>query len=110
MTEHEIQRDIIKWAVWGMRDAYVAAVPNGGYRHVTTAKKLKAEGVKAGVADLFVILPAGRVAWVEVKKPKGRQNAAQKEFQSMCDRLGHTYTVVHSLGEFIDFFKNTYNT
>ena len=32
------------------------AVPNGGHRHVATAGRLKAEGVRAGVPDLTVAL------------------------------------------------------
>lgn len=34
------------------------AVPNGGHRNISVAKKMKAEGVRAGVLDLF--LPVAR--------------------------------------------------
>lgn len=36
------------------------AIPNGGVRNIVVAKKLKAEGVKPGVPDLF--LPVPRIA------------------------------------------------
>ena len=33
---------------------WIFAIPNGGKRHISVAKKMKAEGVKAGVWDIFV--------------------------------------------------------
>lgn len=35
----------------------IFAIPNGGARHIVTARKLKAEGVTAGVPDIFCALP-----------------------------------------------------
>lgn len=42
---YEDKYPILKW---------VFAIPNGGKRHPATAVKMKAEGVKAGVWDIFV--------------------------------------------------------
>lgn len=36
---------------------WLHAIPNGGYRDKATAGKLKAEGVKRGVSDMFLPLP-----------------------------------------------------
>lgn len=48
------------------------AIPNGGKRDAITAGKLKAEGVKAGIPDIF--LPVARSGYhglyIELKKPK----------------------------------------
>jgi len=43
------------------------AIPNGGYRMLSTASKLKAEGVRAGVSDLFLAWPVatGRVVMTD---------------------------------------------
>lgn len=102
-TEREIQVSIFDWASWALRGkCFVFHIPNGGARHPAVARKLKAEGVKAGVADICVVLPGGRVLWVEVKRPKGRQNTAQKEFQNACEKLGHEYHIVYSMHDFID--------
>ncbi len=46
-------------------------IPNGGERNLAVAGKLKAEGVKAGVWDLFLPLPRGGYhgLYIEMKKP-----------------------------------------
>jgi hypothetical protein len=56
--EHTEQVAVINWAKLNegkypeLRNLF--AIPNGGARHLVVAKKLKAEGVKAGVPDLFL--------------------------------------------------------
>lgn len=63
-TEHREQAALIAWAEARAHTvpelALLHAVPNGGKRNVITAKLLKAEGVKAGVPDLF--LPVARTS------------------------------------------------
>ncbi len=48
------------------------AIPNGGLRHKATATRLKAEGAKSGVPDIF--LPVARNnchgLFIELKRPK----------------------------------------
>jgi hypothetical protein len=56
------------------------AVPNGGHRHIATARKLKAEGVRPGVPDLVFCLPGGRFAGLELKASKGRLSEHQRGF------------------------------
>lgn len=58
------------------------AIPNGGHRHKKTAARLKAEGVKAGVPDLFVAEPRGAFhgLYLEMKRRAGgRASPAQVE-------------------------------
>jgi hypothetical protein len=45
------------------------AIPNGGYRVLTTAQKLKAEGVRSGVSDLFMAWPIaiGKVDYKDLR-------------------------------------------
>lgn len=65
-TEHAHQRALFAWAALNVgndpRLALMFAIPNGGARDKITAGKLKAEGVKAGVPDIF--LPVPGVRWV----------------------------------------------
>lgn len=67
-TEHEEQREFVSWFRQTFPGTRIFAIPNGGQRSITTAAKLKAEGVCRGVPDLFI--PAWSL-WVEMKRQKG---------------------------------------
>ena len=89
-TEHEEQRELIQWFRQKF-DARIFAIPNGGQRSRTTGGKLKAEGVSAGVPDLYI--PAWRV-WIEMKRVKGGRLApAQKDWVAYLESIGDTVIV-----------------
>jgi hypothetical protein len=67
-TEHEEQRELVKWFRQTYVQVLIFAIPNGGARSIATAGRLKAEGVVKGVPDLFV--PAWEL-WIEMKRTKG---------------------------------------
>lgn len=73
----------------------VFSVPNGQRLQLRRAAIAKAEGLLSGVSDLIVVLPRGRVVFVEIKSPngKGRQSPAQKDFQKAVEKRGHVYMV-----------------
>ena len=54
-------------------------IPNGGTRNKVEAGHLKAQGVKAGVPDLFLPVARGRYhgLWIEMKKEGGKLSEAQ---------------------------------
>lgn len=94
MTEHEMQASIIAEcnlrANLDPRWALIFAIPNGGKRSKATAGKLKAEGVRAGVPDLF--LPIARGRWhglfielkVEGRKRSREQSLWHVKLQEQC--------------------------
>ena len=87
-TEHEEQRDLVRWFRRKYGPVRIFAIPNGGYRSMTTAGKLKAEGVSAGIPDLFV--PAWRL-WVEMKRQKGgRVSPEQADWIEYLEGVGFT--------------------
>jgi len=53
--------------------------PNGGGRSKVEASILKAMGVKPGVPDLIVLLPNGKVGFIELKAGKGVASPAQRQ-------------------------------
>lgn len=68
------------------------AIPNGGFRDRATAGKLKAEGVKSGVADVQCAMPSqiAHGLFVEMKrKTEGYLRPAQREFIDESIRLGY---------------------
>lgn len=75
------------------------AVPNGGHRHIRTATKLKAEGVRPGVPDLCFVLPGGRFAGLELKSKKGRLSPEQKAFRDAVTALQGWWHVANSIEE-----------
>ena len=52
-----------------------------------------------GVADRIVLLPGGRVWFVELKTATGRLTSLQKLFAADMRRLGMNYIVLRSKGE-----------
>ena len=67
-TEHEEQRELVRWFRQTYPATLIFAIPNGGARSPATASRLKAEGVVKGVPDLFI--PAWET-WIEMKRTKG---------------------------------------
>jgi len=100
-TEHQHQAALITWAnaMSGLHPElrWLHAIPNGGQRNVITGVKLKAEGVKAGVSDLF--LPVARHGYhglyIEMKAEKGRTRPNQLEFMGFVTGEGYKAVVCH---------------
>lgn len=84
------------------------SVPNGGRRDAVTGAILKAEGAVAGVADLLLLLPSGDYhgLCIEMKTAKGRQSAAQMEWQKAVEAVGYKYAVVRSFAQFADLIDD----
>lgn len=92
-TEHEEQREVVRWFRQQWPDVRIFAIPNGGARSPTTAVRLKAEGVSAGVPDLFV---PGWALWIEMKRTKGgRVGPDQKDWMDYLYSIGHRVIVCH---------------
>lgn len=67
-SEHEEQREFVRWFRQTYPATLIFAIPTGGARSPATASRLKAEGVVKGVPDLFI--PAWET-WIEMKRTKG---------------------------------------
>lgn len=85
-AEHDEQVALFQWVEQNLDKypvlAYMFAIPNGGQRSKATAGKLKAEGVKAGVPDIF--LPVGNRScnglFLEMKAGKNRASQHQERY------------------------------
>jgi hypothetical protein len=93
-TEHEEQREFVSWFRQTFPGTRIFAIPNGGQRSITTAARLKVEGVCRGVPDLFI--PAWGL-WVEMKREKGGVlSIDQADWIEYLE--GHQYTCLVTKG------------
>lgn len=99
-SEHLIQRALIQYLTINARsEIFYFAIPNGGLRNIRVAQMMKAEGLRAGVADLCFMLPEGRCAWLELKAAKGQLSDQQHGFKTRCRELGHFWAMARSVDE-----------
>ncbi len=94
--EHFEQCALVAWwntqaRAFGLDEELLFAIPNGGYRSKAGAARLRREGVRAGVPDLFLAVPRKekRGLFIEMKKLKGgRISARQKIMLEKLRRQG----------------------
>lgn len=74
------------------------AIPNGGERNLKVASNLKAEGVRAGVADVFlpVALFGWHGLWIEMKWGTNKPTPEQNDFLSRMENLEYRTAVCYS--------------
>ena len=76
---------------------YIFHVPNGGKRNITTAKRLKAEGVKAGVPDICLPVPRGQYhgLYIELKAGKNTTTENQDRWLEFLKQQGYCAAVCY---------------
>lgn len=90
-SEHEEQCAFISAFRKTFPGVRIIAIPNGGWRDIKTAARLKAEGVCKGVPDLFI--PEWRF-WIEMKRQKGgRASEEQKDWIEYLTATGYKAVV-----------------
>jgi hypothetical protein len=95
-SEHQHQKALITWFKLVYPDKVIFAIPNGGKRGKIEAKKLKAEGVLAGVSDLF--FPEGKL-FIEMKSTKGVVAPQQYKFMESMKKIGYSVAICYSFLE-----------
>jgi hypothetical protein len=90
-TEHEEQREVVKWFRQTYKEVRIFAIPNGEKRTIGVAARLKVEGVSPGVPDLYA--PKWRL-WVEMKRIKGGTiSPQQNDWHLYLRSIGDTVLV-----------------
>jgi hypothetical protein len=104
--EHKLQVQICKYLDLTQTFPFFA-IPNGGQRNLLVAVKLKMEGVKRGVADMFWMISNDnwKGIFVEVKTAKGVKSEYQREFQKVAIANGYYYAVVRSIDDCIELLE-----
>ncbi len=98
--EHDEQVTLFQWAEWNFGRypelRWMFAIANGGLRNKIVAKKLKAEGVKKGVPDVFLSVPRRGYngLYIEMKRQQGSTTSeAQKEWHTALRQYGYRVDV-----------------
>lgn len=105
-TEHEIAvAFMVWWSYWSrskkIEERLLWATPNGGHRHPAVARKLKAEGVRAGVSDYFLAVPRGGYhgLFLELKAEGGRASVDQLAFGNSVTEQGYRFCIARGADE-----------
>lgn len=99
--ESQEQCALIEWAEIQSRTypelKLLHHIPNGGKRNIATAARLKKEGVKAGVPDLFLPAPKGKWhgLYIEMKAPKGTVSEKQKWWIKALRKQGYAVAICY---------------
>lgn len=89
---------LFRWAEYRPDLKLMHAIPNGGKRDIQTAARLKAEGVKPGVPDIFLPVARGgkHGLYIELKRRKGGTvSAAQEAWIRALALQGYQCAVCH---------------
>jgi len=113
--EDQYQERVFQWAAENEerepRLKFLFAVPNGGHRNIIVAAKLKRQGVKRGVPDIF--LPVQRLwleehpevfcsgLWIEMKAGKNKPSHQQMEWIDFLRKHGYRVVICWSAEEAI---------
>lgn len=110
--EHTEQVAVFNWATINSRKhpglALMFAIPNGGHRHKAVAAKLKAEGVKSGVPDIFLPIPnpTSNGLFIEMKRQKGGTvSKGQEEWLKKLEKQGYKAVVCKGAAEAISVIE-----
>ena len=114
--EHNLQVACVRWfrMQYPKYAKLLFAIPNGGKRHPTVAKKMKAEGVQKGVPDLFlataVACDVDGYQWhglfIEMKSEEGRLTLQQAEYLTSLDQQRYKTAVCRTFDEFKNVIDN----
>ena len=107
--EDSEQAALFQWAGYIPELKWMHAIANGGKRNIREAARLKRQGVKSGVSDIFLPLPRGGNCglYIEMKRSKGRISVSKNQKQFMIDMSKAGYKAVICKG--FDDAKNVIN-
>lgn len=104
-TESEEQIALVQWLEAQHPEVPFFHVPNGGNRSKATAGRLKAEGVRAGVPDIYLPMLS---LWVEMKRTVGGRLSKEQAawIEHLEDKCGHTVIVARGFEDAVRQIEN----
>lgn len=111
-NEHQEQSAVIQWFRVAYPRLIMFAIPNAAKRSPQLANYMKAEGMLAGVADLFLMKPSGKYhgMFIEMKAAKGLVSEKQEYFLEQARKQGYATCVCFGFeqaqAEIIKYLQN----
>ncbi len=113
ITESKIQQAIVEYFEANV-NRHVAfsllhSIPNGVRVSIGLAMKLKREGLKRGVPDLFLAYPRGRYHGMYLELKKDSSSKASKSQKMWIEKLreqGYYVIVAHGYIEAVKYFED----
>ena len=115
-SEHSQQAALFAWSALNVGKypqlKWMFAIPNGGLRDIRTATNLKAEGVKAGVPDIFLAYATYNGIngyfglFIEMKVGKNKPSVEQIEWLAALSTNYYCIAVCYSWEEARDVLVN----
>jgi len=113
VSEHDHQVSLFDWRDHiGVREfpelEWMFAIPNGGHRKISVARRLKREGVKAGVLDVLIPIPRGNYIgmWIEMKFGKNKLTKEQAAFMEKMRDFGYHCAVAYVVDDAVKEVRN----
>jgi hypothetical protein len=109
-SEHDLQVNCIKIFKIKYPSKMIFSIPNAGKRSVRAGVYYKAEGLLAGVPDLFVPEPCGYFSglFIEMKTESktSKPTPAQETMMQKLRARGYSVHICRNLDEFISTCEN----
>jgi hypothetical protein len=98
MSEHDEQATLFQFLSYHPNLSVIFATPNGFYSTPAQKSKMKQEGLKSGVWDIFVPIPSKGYhgMFLEMKYGKNKLTDSQKSFGEAVSRRGYKCEVAYS--------------
>jgi hypothetical protein len=108
LSEAQEQMRIFNYAKYNNKLKWLFAIPNGGYRDIREAKRLKLQGVKAGVCDMFLPIPNFEYhgLFIELKVGKNKTTESQDKFIDFVRGQGYKAEVCYGADDAIRTILN----
>ena len=111
-SEHAEQVALFEWAALHAGRCpelgLMFAIPNGGKRDPVTAMRLRDEGVKPGVPDVY--LPVARQGWhglfIELKYGRNKTTDKQNEWLDRLMEQGYLAVVCYGWNEAVEVLRD----
>tara|TARA_B110000285_G_scaffold75466_1_gene86901 strand:- start:891 stop:1316 length:426 start_codon:yes stop_codon:yes gene_type:complete len=105
VSEHTEQVALFNWCklMEGRHPqmALIFSIPNGGHRHIAVARKLKKEGVKSGIPDIFLSVPKNdkHGMFIEMKHGKNKPSESQLEWLGALSGEGYETAICYGFDD-----------